>query len=43
MKYLKLIWLIASGRLSIEKRNAPEKKGRPTRAGGAGHAYPLSV
>jgi hypothetical protein len=32
MKYLKLIWLIATGRLIVENRSRPEKK-RPSSAG----------
>jgi hypothetical protein len=29
MKYLKLIWLIMSGRLRIAHRNRPEQRNRP--------------
>lgn len=39
MKYLKLIWLITSGRLTIEKRNPPEKNGQFVPVDNPGYAY----
>jgi|HubBroStandDraft_1064217.scaffolds.fasta_scaffold743839_2 hypothetical protein len=40
MKYLKLMWLIMSGRLTIEYRNRPEKKAQLTPAGDPINPWP---